>query len=113
MLGANTLGDSGVMVCMLGHSVTSDSMRPYGLWPARLLRPRDSPGKNTGVDCHILLQGIVLTQGSNQHLLHCTQILDPLSHLGSPAYPKCTYTKVKHCLLGYLLHQECVHFLFW
>ena len=69
MLGANTLGDSGVMVCMLGHSVTSDSMRPYGLWLARLLCPRDSPGKNDEVGCHFLLQGIFPTQGSNPHLL--------------------------------------------
>ena len=29
----------------------------------------DSPGKNTGVSCHALLQGIFLTQGSNQRLL--------------------------------------------
>ena len=28
-----------------------DSLRPHGLWPARLLCPWDSPGKNTGVDC--------------------------------------------------------------
>ena len=33
--------------------------------PARLLCPRDSPGKNTGVGCHALLQGIFPTQGSN------------------------------------------------
>ena len=32
-------------------------------------RPWDFPGKNTGVDCHILLQGILPTQRSNQHLL--------------------------------------------
>ena len=37
-------------------SVVSDSLRPYGPWPARLLCPRDSPGKNTGVRCHFLLQ---------------------------------------------------------
>ena len=30
----------------------------------------DSPGKNTGVGCHFLLQGIFLTQGSNPHFLH-------------------------------------------
>ena len=30
----------------------------------------DFPGKNTGVGCHALLQGIFLTQGSNPHLLH-------------------------------------------
>ena len=35
----------------------------------------DSPGKNTGVGCHALLQGIFLTQGLNPHLLHCRQIL--------------------------------------
>ena len=34
-----------------------------------LLCPWDSPGKNTGVDCHALLQGFFLTQGSNLHLL--------------------------------------------
>ena len=32
-------------------------------------------GKNTGVGCHFLLQGIFLTQGSNPGLLHCRQIL--------------------------------------
>ena len=31
---------------------------PHGLWPARLLCPWDSPGKNTGVGCHALFQGI-------------------------------------------------------
>ena len=33
------------------------------------------PGKNTGVGCHFLLQGIFLTQGLNLHLLHCRKIL--------------------------------------
>src|SRR5574337_32067 len=36
----------------------------------RLLCALDFPGKNTGVGCHFLLQGIFLTQGSNLHLLH-------------------------------------------
>ena len=39
------------------------------------LRPWDSPGKNTGVGCHFLLQGIFQTQGSNPGLLHCRQML--------------------------------------
>ena len=43
--------------------VVSDSLRPYGPQPARLLCPWDSPGKNTGVDYHALLQGIFPTQG--------------------------------------------------
>ena len=40
----------------------SDSFGPDGLWPARLLYPWNSPGKNTGVACHFLLQGIFPTQ---------------------------------------------------
>ena len=40
----------------------------------------DSPGKNTGVDCHSLLQRIFLTQGYNPGLLHCRQILYRLSY---------------------------------
>ena len=50
-------------------SVVSDSLWRYGLWPARLLCPWGSPGKNTGVGCHALLQGIFPTQGLNLHLL--------------------------------------------
>ena len=45
-------------------SVVSDSVRPYRLWPARLLCPWDSPGKNTGVSCQVLLLGIFPTRGS-------------------------------------------------
>ena len=41
----------------------------------RLLRPWEFPGKNTGVGCHFLLQGIFLTQGLNPHFLHCRRIL--------------------------------------
>jgi len=44
----------------------------------------DSPGKNTGVGCHSLLQEIFPTQGSNQGLPHCRRILYRLSHQGSP-----------------------------
>ena len=40
----------------------------------------DSPGKNTGVGCHALLQGILPTQGSNPDLPHCRQILYHLSY---------------------------------
>ena len=44
----------------------------------------DSPGKNTGVGCHALLQGIFPTQGQNPGLLHCKWILYHLSHQRSP-----------------------------
>ena len=38
--------------------------------PTRILCPWDSPSKNAGVGCYPLLQGIVLTQGSNLCFLH-------------------------------------------
>ena len=47
-----------------------DFVLPYGLQPARLLCPWDSPGKNTGVGGWALLQEIFPTQGSNLCLLH-------------------------------------------
>ena len=51
--------------CMLSH----DSLRPHGLWPNRLLCPWESAGKNTGVCCHVLLQGLFPAQGSNPGLI--------------------------------------------
>ena len=53
---------------MLRCSVMSDSLRPYGWKPARLLCSRGSSSKTTGVRCHFLLQGIFLTQELNRHL---------------------------------------------
>ena len=53
----------------------------------------DSSGKNSGVGCYALLQGIFPTQGLNPGFLHCRWILYGLSHQGSPrilewlAYP--------------------------
>ena len=66
-------------------SVVWDSLRPHGLKPARILCRWDSPGKNTGVDWHFLLQGIFLIQGSNLSLLrfqHWQKDSLFLSHLG-------------------------------
>ena len=60
------------------------TLRPHGLQPARLLCPWDSPGKNTGVGGHSLLQGIFPTRVSNLGLLHYRQILWHLSHQRSP-----------------------------
>ena len=63
-----------------------ESLRPHGLLLAKFLRSGDSPGKDAGVGCHFLLQGIFQTQGLNLGLLHCRQTLYPLSHQGSPKY---------------------------
>ena len=58
---------------------------PHEPQPARLLQTWRFPGKNTGVGCHFLLQGIFLTQESNPGLLHCRQIFYQLSYKGSPS----------------------------
>ena len=63
--------------------VEAESLQPHGLYPARLLCPWNSPGKNTGMGCHSLLQGILPTQGSNLCLLHWQADALPLSHLES------------------------------
>ena len=71
---------------MLSRSVMSDS---YGPMDCSLLGSSvhgDSPGKNTGLGCHALLQGIFPTQGLNPDLWPCRQILYHLSHQGSPPY---------------------------
>ena len=53
--------------------IISPSNEHPGLISFRMdcLHPWDSPGKNPGVGCHALLQGIFLTQGWNLGLLHC------------------------------------------
>ena len=59
------------------------TMLSHELYPTRLLCAWNSPGKNTGVGCHFLLQRIFLTQGSNLCLRHCRQILYNRNHQGS------------------------------
>ena len=46
----------------------SNCLQSYGLWPARLLCPWNSPGNNTGVGCHALPQGFFRIQGLNPRL---------------------------------------------
>ncbi|XDA79720.1 hypothetical protein R6Z07F_009729 [Ovis aries] len=58
----------------------SDSLRPHGLQPTRLLCPWNSPGKNTGVDYHSLLQRNFPNQGPNPGLLHRRQVLYHLNY---------------------------------
>ena len=77
-------------MCVFSCSVVSNSLWPHGLYPARLLCPQDFIGKNTGVGCHFLLQGIFPTQGSNLsflRLLHWPADSLPLHRLGSPSFP--------------------------
>ena len=47
------------LLLLLSRSAVSDSWRPHGLQPTRLLGPWDFPGKSTGVGCHCLLPTVV------------------------------------------------------
>ena len=47
----------------VSRSVVSNSLQPHGLKLIRLFCPLDFPGKNTGVGCHFLLQGIFPGEG--------------------------------------------------
>ena len=58
--------------------VVSDSVTPWTVAHQASLS-MNFPGKNTGVGCHFLFQGIFLSQGSNLGLLHCRCILSDTS----------------------------------
>ena len=61
----------------------SDSLRPHGLQPARLLCPQDFPAKNTGVGIRSLLQGIFPDPGIKPESPALQADSLPLSHQGS------------------------------
>ena len=69
----------------------------------------DSPGKDTGVSCHFLLQGIFLTQELNLSPLHCRQILYQLSYKESPHVGK--YLKVSSNLQNSFKVYFCPKYL--
>ena len=89
-------------------SVVSNSLRPHGLQSPKFLCPWNSVGKNTGVSCHSLHQGIFRSQGSNPGLLHGRQILYCLSHQGSPSILVAGTAKYNTRLL---LWKACHHML--
>ena len=66
-------------------------------WTVAQQAPWDSPGKNTGVGGHFLLQGIFLTQGLNPRLLHLLHWQEDSSPLVSPGKPQFTLL-TKWCL---------------
>ena len=79
----------------LCYAVLSCSVMSNSLWP--MAPPGSSvhggfPGKNTGVGCYALFQGMFPTQGSNPYLPHCRQILYQLSYQGNPSH---LYTDIK------------------
>ena len=77
-------------MCCAGHPVKSDSYRSLCCSPEGFSVHADSLGKNTGMGCHALLQGIFLTQGLNLHLqrlLHWQAGSLPLAPAGKPQCP--------------------------
>ena len=88
--GLGSISGQGTRSCMPQLKiplVVSESLRPHGLQPSRLLCPRSFPGNSTGTGCHFFLQGIFPTQGSNPHLLRllCWQADSlPLAPPGRP-----------------------------
>ena len=63
--------------CCYVASVVSDSVRPHRRQPTRLHRPWDSPGKNTGVGCHVLLQ-CMKVKSESEVAQSCPTLSDPM-----------------------------------
>ena len=70
------------------------TLQTHVLQPSRLLCPSDSAGKNTGVGCHALLQGIFPTEGSNPCLLYFLNWQAGSLPLEPPHQPQINYTSI-------------------
>ena len=77
---------------------------PHGLWPTGSSVHEDSPGKNTGVGCPFLLQGIFPTQGLNPSLLHWQTDSLPLA---PPGKPLITFSSVQFSPVAQLCPTCC------
>ena len=91
-------------------SVVSDSVRPHRRQPTRLPRPWDSPGKNTGVGCHFLLQ-YRKVKSESEVAQSCPTLSDPMdcslpgSSLRPWDFPGKSTGLGCHCLLAVLSKQ--------
>ena len=63
--------------CCCVPSVVSNSVQPHRRQPTRLPRPWDSPGKNTGVGCHFLLQ-CMKVKSESEVAQSCPTVCDPM-----------------------------------
>ena len=103
-------------MCAYSLSCVQLFFDPMDCSPARLLCLWDFSGKNIGMGCHFLLQGIVPGQGSNLHLLYWQVDSLPLSYKGSPHYlllisslnPLCSKSIVCMIFILYMLG-----YIFW
>ena len=108
---ASSPGDSSILCKSdsVSFSVVSHSLRSMDCSPVRLLCPWDSPGKNTGVGSHSLLQGIFPTQGSNLGLPCCRQILYHLSHQENHLNYVYIYVWKCGCIVCVCMYLQCVY----
>ena len=90
-----------LLLLLLSRFSVSNSVRPQRWQPTRLHRPWDSPDKNTGVDCHFLLQGMKVKSESEvaqscptpSNPLQPTRLVRPWDFPGKSTGVGC------HCLL--------------
>ena len=66
-----------ICCCCYVASVVSDSVRPHRRQPTRLPCPWESPGKNTGVGCHFLLQ-CMKVKSQSEVAQSCPILSDPM-----------------------------------
>ena len=97
--------------CLTAHAAVgfvsqSTLCNPVGCSPPGSSVHGDSPGKNTGVSLHALLQEIFPTQGLSPHLSHLQWILYHLSHQGSPLHPISLDKFIVTCIYHYRFKQN-------
>ena len=105
-------------------SLMSDSVRPHRWQPTRLRRPWDSPGENTKVDCHFLLQ-CMKVKSESEVVQSCPTLCDPMDcslpgssahgifqarvlDWGAIAFSNCTQMKEEQIVN---LMEDCVNIL--
>ena len=73
----------------------SDSVRPHRRQPTRLPRPWDSPGKNTGVGCHFLLQ-CMKAKSESEVTQSCPTLHDPMDYTAHQAPPSMGFSRQEY-----------------
>ena len=109
------LGNGRLCCCCSVASVVSDSVRPHRWQPTRLPHPWGSPGKNTGVGCHFLLQSRKVKSESQVTQL-CPTLRDPMDYSlpGSSVhgiFPGKSTGVGCHCLLRRLYFETDILFV--
>ena len=91
----------------------SDSVRPHRRQPTRLPRPLDSPGKNTGVHCHFLLQ-CMKVKSESEVAQSCPTLSDPMdcSPPGSSVHGILQARGLEWAAIAFSCHHSKCHYLF-